>query len=122
MISRLCLLASLLALTLAGCGDRGIPVTGSVSYKGQPLSLGTIAFEPQSTEAGAGAVVPIKEGQFSVGEEKKLTSGNYVVRISSADLGSGMDLKTAPPQFQPYETTLELKADTGPLTFSVPTK
>jgi hypothetical protein len=35
---------------------------------------------------------------------------------------SGDDLKTAPPQFKPWETTVELKSGNAPLTLELPAK
>ena len=46
-----------MALALsAGCGDDGYgrryPVSGTVTYKGQPLKQGTITFTPADADAG----------------------------------------------------------------------
>ena len=108
-------------LVLSGCGDR-MALTGSVNLKGQPLSAGMIAFEPApgSETTGAGAVAPIRDGQFELPKGKHLPPGRYVVRVSPETIGSGADLKTAPPQFKPWETTLEITSDETPMTLDVP--
>ncbi len=74
-------LASVLLLTLAGCGGDGprqYQVTGSVTFDGQPIEQGEIRFMP--TEAGgtpyAGAIA---NGKF----ECKVTEGQKRVEISA---------------------------------------
>lgn len=121
MIRRCILGAAVLGL-LAGCGSGGLPLSGTVTRGGQPLA-GVIAFEPDASAGttGAGAVSAIRDGKFAVGAERQIKPGKYVVRISPVPLGSGTDLKTAPPQFKPWETAIEITS-AEPLTFDVPVK
>jgi len=111
-----------LALAVTGCGGGGVAVTGTVTRGGQPLPAGTIAFEPESRSGttGPGASTAIQDGKFALEGNKKLPPGHYLVRISPPPLRSGTDLKTAPPQFKPWETKMELKPDAGPLTLDIP--
>ena len=115
-------LAGLLLVALAGCGGGGLQVRGTVTRGGQPLSAGIIAFEPATdvSTAGAGAVASIRDGRFEVKADKQLRPGRYLVRISPELIGSGTDLKTAPPQFPHWETHVELKASNEPLTLDMP--
>jgi hypothetical protein len=117
-------LAALILLSLLGCGGGGLPVRGTVNRGGQPLSAGIIAFEPESdaSTAGAGAVASIRDGRFEVKADKQLRPGRYLVRISPELIGSGTDLKTAPPQFPHWETRVELKPDMEPLTLDMPAR
>jgi len=121
---RATLLIGGLVLVLAGCGGSAVPLTGTVTRDGQPLQGGVIAFEPEagSGTTGAGANTAIKDGKFALPRDKALPPGKYVVRVSPEPLGSGTDLKTAPPQFKPWETKIEIKSGSGPLTFDVPAK
>src|SRR5262249_1430926 len=58
-----------LLLLAAGCADDGIPprypVSGTVTYKGQPLASGSINFIPES-ESGRGATGTIIDGRYSL--------------------------------------------------------
>jgi hypothetical protein len=119
---KLVLLAACLAVVLPGCGDQGLPVTGSVTLGDQPLAAAVVAFEPEagSGTTGAGAVVNVKDGQFQVDPKRAVKPGKYLVRVSPMPPGSGDDLRTAPPQFQPWETHVELKSGEGPLNLQVP--
>jgi len=116
---------SLAALTLAlsGC-SRGFPVTGTVTRGGEPLSAGLITIEPEASSdtKGTGASAPIRDGKFEIEKGKHLVPGHYVVRVSPETLGSGMDLKTAPPQFKPWETKVEITNDEQPMNLDVPKK
>lgn len=77
-----------LALTLAGCGDRydgRIEVNGEVKFKGKPLTHGTIAFVPldgQSTSANPGIN---EDGTYSIPREGGLKPGKYLIRITAGD-------------------------------------
>lgn len=59
-VGRLALAAAL--LVLAGCAGKG-QVSGTVKYKGKPLSAGTITFYDRTNRAVSGA---IKDGSYSV--------------------------------------------------------
>jgi hypothetical protein len=55
-------LAGLGLLALAGCGGSSLaPVSGKVTYKGEPLSQGTIVFHPEQGRQASGK---IKDGQI----------------------------------------------------------
>lgn len=119
------LLAAAVLLAAAGCGgSNAVPVSGTVTRGGKPLSAAIIAFEPKagSGTTGAGAGGDIRDGAFAIPAAKNLSPGTYVVRVSPVTIGSGDDLKTAPPQFTPWETTVELKAGGEPLALDVPAK
>jgi hypothetical protein len=116
--------AAVLGAAAAGCGSSGVPVSGTVTVDGQPLSGGLVAFEPAagSGTTGAGAVAGVREGRFEIPAEKNLLPGKYLVRVGPLPPASGEDLKTAPPQFKPWETTVEVAAGAAPFAFDVPGK
>jgi hypothetical protein len=69
---------------LAGCGDpngrQGI--AGTVTFKGQPLDMGNIEFQPaggERTQAGA----PIRNGRYSISRRQGLVPGSYKVILTS---------------------------------------
>lgn len=72
------LFTSLVLIALAaGCGksDNTVSVNGHVSYKGQPISLGTVTF---FAEQGRPIVAPLSaEGEY----EANLAPGDYVAII-----------------------------------------
>jgi hypothetical protein len=65
------------ALFVAGCGDGddGVPVSGTVTYRGQPFSNASITFYPASGRPVSGAII---EGEYSV----RLQPGTYKVTVS----------------------------------------
>jgi hypothetical protein len=64
-------LLSLAAVALSGCGGgdpyavKTVPAAGSVTYKGKPLSNGTIMFQPVKEE-GRPASGVIQDGKFTL--------------------------------------------------------
>jgi hypothetical protein len=77
------LLAGLLIVPLAGCGDRTAEVTGTVQLKSQPLPSGVVTFFPASGMPMAAAVT---NGTFTL---PALPYGSYRVTV--------LPLATEPP-------------------------
>ena len=118
---------------VAGCGGDGtgrIEVSGQATYLGQPIPLGSIAFEPDHPRGGTGpgAVIEIKEGRYRATSGKGPTLGPHRVRIVGYDgkpgtidgTPGGMFLPEGQALFAPYETTVDLAADTLQHDFDVP--
>ena len=87
----LSLLAATLALAIPACSDpndafgKRYPVSGQVTYNGQPLAKGAITFVP---EAGAGATGIIEDGSYTLstgGDQDGALPGKYKVMISSKE-------------------------------------
>jgi hypothetical protein len=76
----------LLSLGIAGCsrqdypGAKRYPLSGKVTIDGQPLDWGSISFIPPSGEQRVSGDL-IKDGAYSVPEEKGANSGKYKVEI-----------------------------------------
>lgn len=109
---------------LAGCGssDNGVvryPVSGKVTWNGQPLPEGDIIFIPAEKSARPEGAA-IKEGQF----ELELIAGTMRVEIrASRETGEMTDSAVDPGQKIPvvenyiptkYNDNSELKADVSP--------
>jgi hypothetical protein len=64
-------------------GEQRFPISGQVTVDGQPLEMGVIAFVPQGGGDGPGRVAgsPIRDGRYSVPEEKGPTAATYKVQI-----------------------------------------
>jgi hypothetical protein len=75
-----------LGVVLAGCGgeDDGLPreaVSGTVTFKGQPLDLGSISFRPEGPSVLAEGL--IENGSYAISRDKGLVPGKYKVLISA---------------------------------------
>lgn len=98
-------LPTILAFVI-GCGDRGpeqYEVSGTITYDGAPVVIGTIRFEPTreaGLEAPTGFAV-IRDGNFRTESSQGAGAGSYVARISAGDGkptdASGMSLDPEGP-------------------------
>lgn len=73
----------IVTVVFAGCGDSSgrVAVSGSVSVNGQPLSRGSILFEPNMGTSGAKSAGKIADGRFSIPRESGPWVGEYTIRI-----------------------------------------
>lgn len=85
---RVQLLFGLSVCCLFGCGaeppyegKQRYPISGTVTFQGEPVDGGMIAFVPQEGALNP-AGGPIIDGKFEVSEEKGPNAGNYRVQIS----------------------------------------
>ena len=117
------LLAFISLAFLLGCGgpDSGrASVSGKVTFDGEPVKAGQIAFEPQGP--GRMGIAQIVDGAYQMPPQQGPTPGKYTVRIT-ADRPTG---KTAPDaggrsggetyeQYIPakYNTRSELSVEIG---------
>jgi hypothetical protein len=86
-------------LFVAGCGrkdpyDRQ-PLTGTVTFQGQPLDKGTIQFLPQDPARAFSAGALIQDGRFQVSREQGLPPGTYRVAITSPAPSKGPAVEPA---------------------------
>lgn len=116
-----------------GCGGDGtgrLEVFGNATWQGQPIPLGSIAFEPDRSHGGTGpgAVIEIEEGRYCAPSGKGPTLGPHRVRIVGYDgkpgtidgTPGGMFLPEGKALFAPYDTTVDLAVDTLRHDFDVP--
>jgi hypothetical protein len=87
----LLLAGAALAVAAAGCGPSGpklVKLSGTVTFKGQPVPAGYISFLPPSG-GGVQRVVQIKDGRYDTaemqGDEKGVHPGPNQVRIAGFD-------------------------------------
>lgn len=103
-----CVPVWILALGLSGCGGSSDnlprePVSGSVSFGGQPLAKGSIVFAPTSDKIPTTVTAGIVDGRYSVPRYEGLVPGSYKIAISSlnevanAKSVRGLPGKIAPP-------------------------
>jgi hypothetical protein len=109
-----------------GCSDGGstrASVSGKVTFDGEPVQSGQIAFEPVG--AGRLGIAQITGGAYAIPPEQGPTAGTYVVRIT-ANRPTGQKTKSDPrnpdqpsaaavEQFIPakYNDRSELKTEIG---------
>ena len=77
---------------VTGCSDSqspgGLPVSGQITLRGQPLDQGMIQFTSTMPNQGAFSGAVIQDGVYTIPPEGGLTAGNYEVRISSGAPGT----------------------------------
>ena len=108
------LLALVALMALLGCNnaDAGrASVSGKVTFDGQPVKMGQIAFEPQG--AGRLGIAQIIDGAYQMPAQQGPTPGKYVVRIT-ADRPAGKPAQAAPsatgrPTGEVYEQYIPAK-------------
>ena len=101
-------LVSLALASVAGCGgdsaSSGVttaPVKGKVTYKGQPLTVGTISFEPENS--GREATGEIKsDGSFVLTTYKKEDGAVLGMNRVQVSAGSKAARVVVPAKFQNY--------------------
>lgn len=118
-------IAGIVAMAVAGsgCNRRAGPkrhtVSGTVTYRGQPVAAGTIAFEPDGRQGNRGPAgyADIVDGRFRT--HLGAISGPHLVRISGAS-GLAVDETKDTTLFSEYTTTCELPKGPATLHFDVP--
>lgn len=85
MLTAVCCLS--LCVTLAGCGGRGysgdrrFPLSGTVTFDGEPVDVGSISLLPTGGGGRASGGV-IQNGKYVIPEEKGVPAGTYRVELS----------------------------------------
>jgi hypothetical protein len=94
-------LASLCVLTITGCGaddlGRRYSVSGTVTYKGQPVEKGTITFTPSDAN-GRVATGTIENGKYTLstlGDNDGALPGKYMVSMSAREIDLSIAEKNA---------------------------
>ncbi|QDT66488.1 hypothetical protein [Calycomorphotria hydatis] len=110
---------------IAGCsaeveGPDRFPVSGTVTYNGEPVKHGDILFSPDRDKGNSGpaSVAGIKDGKYETFPGKGVIGGAFKVTISSENPEEAY----SEPPFPPYETTIELPHEATTYDFIVPAK
>jgi hypothetical protein len=129
-----------LLLLIAGCGSREysgpqrFPLSGKVTYDGQPIDFGSISFLPASGEQRVSGGL-IENGMYSVPEEKGANAGKHKVeirwrkmtgrKVRDPDSGEMYDERKEglPPQFhEQSELTADVSAEKTTFDFDLKSK
>lgn len=98
------LLLTLIATTLTGCGGSSdrlkvVPVSGVVTFNGQPLPNGSLLFVPVQDGPSAQAILK-SDGTFSAGTYETadgVVPGEYQVSITAFDIPVDQELDASAP-------------------------
>lgn len=110
----------------AGCGGTDgparYPVSGSVSFDGQPVPVGEVFLEPDGSQGNTGpaSLAVIENGRYETAPNQGVVGGPYLVRISGYDGVSIPDSSAGMPLFPPYETEVEFPAERTTQDFDIP--
>lgn len=122
---------ALVALVAVGCGGEERvrhQISGTVTYQGKPVEMGTIRFEADASVGNFAPAcqAPIKNGSFQTPLEESPGAGKYHVRVLGIDVprivkstGPGIP-DEMPALFFPYTTTVEIPPPDGTLEIQVP--
>ena len=95
-------LVAVVCLGSTGCGESGpkrYRISGTVTYKGEPVPAGTVMFEPDSSAGNSGAPgsAAIKDGKFDSAEDGAgFIGGPHRITIQA------FDGKNPDPEYTPY--------------------
>jgi hypothetical protein len=116
------LLTSVGLLASVGCAPAGptkYPISGTVTYKGQPVPAGNLHFDPdpRTNPKGVPVTLSITNGVYASAPGQGLLPGDYLVRVQAFDgkaaneapLGEALCPEQTRPHTQPAgSTTLEI--------------
>ena len=118
-----CLVLSMFALAVFGCGEKGpelIGLSGEVTYNGEPIKDGEISFSPDVGTAAPPTSTPITNGKFQLPSKWALNPGTYNVAIRAYKPsendgklpGSGLDRPPSPGGIPMKDQLLPAKFNT----------
>ncbi len=124
----------LLAFALAGCGGGSeierFPMTGAVTFEGQPVVYGAISFHPDQSQGNSGPVgeAEIVDGHYdtAVAGGQSVVGGQLIARITAypsrpveaADELAALETEAVAPLFVDYAMPCEYIG--APWDFDVP--
>jgi hypothetical protein len=112
------------AVALVGCGgEKAYHLSGKVTFKGQPVPVGQIVFEPDASAGNKGqaAYAKIKDGYYDTHLEGQGTVGGpHIVTIHGRDGIPRGELLNGLPLFHDYTTQIDLPKTDGEQNFEVP--
>jgi hypothetical protein len=111
--------SAMISACLVGCGsgDSRLPLTGTVTFNGQPLVFGEVVFRPEKGPEGSAT---IRDGKFDTalesgqgitrGQNRLLVTGYESEPIPIAD--ETVNIETSPPLFINYEMQADISGST----------
>jgi hypothetical protein len=111
--------ATLISTMIVGCGsgDSRIPLSGTVTFNGQPIAFGEVVFRPETGPEGSATIC---DGKFDTtlesgrgitpGPNRLLVTGYEFEPLSIAD--EAVNIETSPPLFINYELQVDISGKT----------
>jgi hypothetical protein len=119
-------LACLAFLTSCGPGEPVyFDISGTVTYQGKPVPMGTIYFEPDSSKGVKGQMgsADIRAGQYDTkGKGRGVLGGAYVIRLGGFDGKVAYEAPYGAALFPEYSMSKELPKEHQTLDIEVPVK
>lgn len=122
-------LALVILACLSGCGGSGLgryPISGNVTFNGQPVPAGFIHFVPDTEKGGSGpaAGAPISHGTYGTPRGQGIAGGPHKVTIVGQD-GVPFDspegrIEAGRGLFPAYELEIDLPKASSRRDFEVP--
>jgi hypothetical protein len=116
-------LAAGMLVMVVGCSKQTGPprytVSGTVTFRGEPVPVGTIAFEPDTSQGNRGPAgyADIVNGRFQT--HLGAVGGPHIVRINGAS-GPTIDETQDTTLFSDYRTACDLPQQSTTIDFDVP--
>lgn len=79
----LCMTLGIIASNLGCNNPTMVPVTGHVSFDGEPITNGNIRFCPLDGTPGIGAATKIIDGKYTIPPEPGMPIGSYMILVSA---------------------------------------
>lgn len=119
------LVAAVLLGTQGGCGSKGprlYPLSGDVTYGGEPVPAGTILFEPDTSKGndGPGSFVEFTGGHYETRPGKGTVGGPHVAHVTGYDGKPVGEAALGMPLFTEYEIPVELPREKATQDLEVP--
>lgn len=118
------------ALSILGCrpaanGPVRHAVSGRITFGGEPVPVGTVAFEPDVSAGnnGPAGYGDIKDGTYVTQGRFGAVGGPHIVRIEGFDPPDPANIDAGPrPLFREYTTKVDLPRGRSTQDFDVPKK
>jgi hypothetical protein len=109
----------------ANTGPPRFSIEGTVTFRGEPVPMGRITFEPDSSAGNRGPVgmSDITVGRFASGQRFGSVGGPHLVRIEGFELPGSEGLRpdeSPKPLFQEYSTKVDLPRAPAVHDFAIP--
>lgn len=126
--------SGLLIVLFSGCGGSDVErltVSGSVTYRDQPVPSGIISFTPDAAQGSRGpqGIARIVDGRYTTDDHGKgSVRGKQVVEIrgygapGGSGRGDSLPFMSGKPLFPPYRTRIDVLDENATFDFEVPDK
>jgi hypothetical protein len=118
------------ALATCGCRESGVEkydISGTVTYKGQPVPAGFVLFKPDTANgnSGPGSNAGLLNGHYATRPGQGVVGGKYIVQIASHDgipfdMGNGVMNPVGKPLRSMYRAQIDLPKESTTFDIEIP--